>query len=111
MLSLRKLATKHLALLASMLIILNLLDAIWTLSFVEAGVAEEANPLMSSALGHSPLGFMVAKLALVSLSVLLLWRLRHRTGATLGLWSGVIAYSVVVAYHLSNTHHLVLAAR
>jgi len=54
---------------------------------------------------------MVAKLALVSLSVLLLWRLRHRTGAMLGLWSGVLAYSVVVAYHLSNTHHLVLAAR
>jgi hypothetical protein len=111
MLSLRKLATKHLALLAGLVIVLNLLDAIWTLTFVEAGVAEEANPLMSSALGHGPLGFMIAKLALVSLSVMLLWRLRHRAGAALGLWSGVVTYTFVVAYHVSNAHYLVLAAR
>lgn len=111
MLSLRRLTTKHLTLLAGLVIVLNLFDAVWTLSFVEAGVAEEANPLMSTALGHGPLGFMVAKLTLVSLSVLLLWRLRHRVGAALGLWSGVLAYSMVVAYHLSNAHHLVLATR
>jgi hypothetical protein len=110
MLSVRRLPTKHLPLLAGLVIVLNLLDAIWTLSFVEAGVAAEANPLMSNALGHGPLGFMIVKLTLVSLSVLLLWRLRHRTFAAFGLWSGALAYSLVLAYHLSNAHHLALAA-
>lgn len=91
------------------MIVLNLLDAVWTLCFVEAGVADEANPLMSSALGHGPVGFMVFKLALVSLSVLLLWRLRHRKSATIALFSGAAAYGLVVCYHLSNAHHLVAA--
>ncbi|MBZ0233312.1 MAG: DUF5658 family protein [Deltaproteobacteria bacterium] len=92
---------------AGLVIILNLLDALWTLCFVEAGVANEANPLMSSALGHGPVSFMVLKLALVSLSVLLLWRLRHRRSANVALYSGATAYSLVVAYHLANAHHLV----
>jgi hypothetical protein len=112
MLSLRRrLSTTHLAVLASLVIVLNLLDAIWTLTFVEAGIAEEANPLMASALGHGPLSFMIAKLTLVSLCVLLLWRLRHRAGAAIALWSGVLTYTLVVAYHFSNAHYLVLAAR
>lgn len=92
---------------AGLVLILNLLDAVWTLCFVEAGVADEANPLMSSALGHGPLGFMVFKLALVSLSVLLLWRLRHRRSATVALFSGAAAYGLVVSWHLANAHHLV----
>lgn len=95
--------------LAGLVIILNLLDAVWTLCFVEAGVADEANPLMSSALGHGAISFMALKLALVSFSVLLLWRLRHRKSANLALYSGATAYSLVVAYHLANAHHLVSA--
>ncbi|HUQ02612.1 MAG TPA: DUF5658 family protein [Kofleriaceae bacterium] len=91
------------------MIVLNLLDAIWTLFFLEAGVADEANPIMSSALGHGPVGFMVFKLALVSLSVLLLWRLRERRSATVALFSGAGAYALVVCYHLANAHHLVNA--
>jgi hypothetical protein len=91
---------------AGLVVVLNLLDAMWTLAFVEGGHAGEANPLMNSALNHGPVGFMVTKLALVSLSVLLLWRLRDRTAATVGLYSGAAAYTAVVAYHLSNTHLL-----
>src|SRR5688572_4305321 len=94
---------------AGLVIILNLLDAIWTLCFVEAGVADEANPVMASALGHGPVGFMFVKLALVSLSVLLLWRLRHRKSATFALFSGATAYGLVVCWHLANAHHLVAA--
>lgn len=91
---------------AGLVIVLNLLDALWTLCFVEAGVAAEGNPLMASALTQGPIGFMIAKIGLVSLSVLLLWRLRHRRSATLALATGATAYGLVVAYHLSNVHHL-----
>jgi hypothetical protein len=94
---------------AALVIILNLLDAVWTLCFVQAGVAAEGNPLMATALTHGPLGFMIAKLGLVSFSVLLLWRLRHRRSAIVALASGATAYCVVVAYHLSNAHYLLAA--
>jgi hypothetical protein len=99
-------ATRTLRWAAGLVVVLNLLDALWTITFLEAGVADEANPLMVSALAHGPVGFMIAKLALVSLSVMLLWRLRHRRSAVLALWSGAMAYSLVVAYHVSNAHHL-----
>jgi hypothetical protein len=95
--------------LAGLVVVLNLLDALWTLCFVEAGVADEANPVMASALGHGPVGFMFVKLALVSLSVMLLYRLRHRRSANVALYSGAAAYGLVVCYHLSNAHHLVAA--
>ncbi len=104
-----RVATRALTWVAGLVIVLNLLDALWTITFLEAGVAAEANPLMDSALTHGPVGFMAAKLALVSLSVLLLWRLRHRRSAALALWSGAMTYSVIVAYHVSNAHHLVSA--
>ncbi len=96
---------------AGLVIVLNLVDALWTLVFIETGVADEANPLMLRALDHGWVGFMAIKLALVSLSVLLLWRLRHRRAAALALWSGAMAYTLVVAYHVSNAHHLAVAAR
>jgi hypothetical protein len=90
-------------------IVLNLLDALWTICFVKVGVAAEGNPLMASALTHGPVGFMIAKLSLVSFSVLLLWRQRHRKSAIVALASGAAAYSFVVAYHLSNAHYLLSA--
>ena len=66
---------------ACIVIVLNMLDAVWTLTFIRLGAADEGNPLMDQALSHGPLLFMLAKLSLVSLSVLLLWRLRHRRAA------------------------------
>jgi hypothetical protein len=103
-------AAQFLTYIAGIVIILNLLDALWTLAFVEAGVAQESNPLMQRALALGPVGFVVAKLTLVSLSVLLLWRLRHRRTAALALCSGAMTYALIVAYHVSNAHQLVLAA-
>ncbi len=102
-------ATRTLSWAAGLVVVLNLLDALWTITFLEAGVADEANPLMVTALTHGPVGFMIAKLALVSLSVMLLWRLRQRRSAVLAIWSGATAYSLVVAYHVSNAHHLTAA--
>ena len=104
-------ATQFLTYVAGLVVVLNLMDALWTLAFVEAGVAEESNPLMERALAFGPVGFVIAKLALVSLSVLLLWRLRERRAAGIALCSGAMTYVHIVCYHLSNAHQLLLASR
>ena len=94
---------------ACLVIVLNMVDAVWTLAFVRMGAADEGNPLMDQALSYGPLLFMLAKLTLVSLSVLLLWRLRHRKSATVGLFSAAMTYIVICGYHVSHAHALLVA--
>lgn len=96
---------------ACLVIVLNMLDAVWTLTYVRLGAADEGNPLMDQALSWGPLLFMLAKLTLVSLSVLLLWRLRHRRSATVGLFSAAMTYIVIIGYHVSHSHEILLAVR
>jgi hypothetical protein len=83
------------------LLFFNLLDGIFTLIFLQLGVATELNPLMRSAYELSPLVFMVAKLAVVSGGLLLLCL--HR-GTRLARWAtmaGAVLYAAIVAYHLT----------
>lgn len=88
-------------------IIANLFDAIFTIVYTDLGLAREANPLLEPALAGSPLLFMAIKLALVSMGVALLWRLRHRRTAAAGLIASAAAYAWLIAYHLSATPHLI----
>jgi len=98
---------RHVELAAGALIVLNLLDAIFTLVWIKSGVASEGNPIMSQAMAHGAVGFMAIKLALVSLAVLLLWRLRHRRAAATALVASAIAYSSILLLHLSAVPQLV----
>lgn len=95
---------------AAAVIVLNLADAVFTLLYVHAGLAREANPFMESALGGGSLTFMIVKLALVSLCVLLLVRLRARPAASAALVGSAIAYFWLFAYHLSAVPELVSVA-
>ena len=97
---------------AAALLIMNLLDGIFTLAAVQAGAASEANPIMSLPLELGSVWFILVKIGLVSAGVLLLWRARHRMlahGAVIGL---ALVYTAVVVYHLSAlgvwTHRLVI---
>jgi hypothetical protein len=96
---------------AMAILVLNLLDATFTLAFTTGGMADEANPLMLEVLGRSPVLFMAAKLALVSLGVYLLFRLRFRRRrlalASLLACGGV--YAVIIAYHVSALPQLIAA--
>jgi hypothetical protein len=85
----------------SLLLIGNLLDGIFTFSFLQLGVVEEANPLMRWMYGVSPLSFMVFKLCTVQLGMLILWMHRCRKAAVLGLQATAGLYTTVVAYHCS----------
>ncbi len=91
---------------AGFVVVLNLLDAMFTLVYTRSGVATESNPLMDQVLAASPVLFMMAKLSLVSLGVLVLWRLRERRAARFGLLATSVAYTTLLAYHLSGVHHL-----
>jgi hypothetical protein len=98
---------RPLFLVASALLILNLVDAIFTLMWITAGVANEGNPIMDQALSGGPVGFMVVKLSLVSLGVALLWRLRHRRAAAVAMIASATAYGSLCLYHLAAVTHMV----
>jgi hypothetical protein len=85
---------------AMAVLLLNLGDAIFTLWWVHAGVATEANVLLADLVERNAVGFAVAKCMLVSLGVLLLWRQRRRTLATFGIGLVCVAYSALLLYHL-----------
>jgi hypothetical protein len=82
------------------LVILNLLDAVFTLTWVQLGVATEANVLLSHVLDASAVAFMLVKLGLVSLGVELLWRHRRRRLAVVGLVICFVVYNALLLYHL-----------
>ena len=86
---------------AAAVLFLNLLDGLFTLTFLQLRLAEEANPLMRIAYEHSPLVFMLLKLVVVHAGVLLLWLNRQCTPARVALQAGVYLYAAIVVYHLS----------
>jgi hypothetical protein len=87
-------------------VILNLLDAMFTIFYIRSGVAVESNPLMDQALTASPVLFMIAKLGLVSLGVMLLWRLRDHRAARFGLVATSTVYMTLLVYHLSGVERM-----
>jgi hypothetical protein len=110
--SMQYLTRGRLMVVAGAVVVLNLLDAIFTILYTHVGMATESNPLMLQVLRASPVVFMLAKLGLVSLGVLLLWRLRHRRIAVAGLIAASTAYVMLLAYHLSAVPQaLQIAAR
>lgn len=94
---------------AAALLVLNLADAVFTLTFLQLGVAREANPLMRLAYEASPVGFMLVKLSIVHGGTWLLWLHRSSSAGRLALNAGVLLYAAIVAYHC--TFLLILALR
>jgi hypothetical protein len=85
----------------ALLLIANLADGLFTFTFLQLNVATEANPLMRWVYDHSPLSFMVVKLACVQASLLVLWQHRTRRVAVFAVRSTAAVYGMVVAYHCS----------
>jgi hypothetical protein len=83
------------------MIVLNLLDAVFTLFWVQAGLAKEANAVMRLLVNEHALLFVVAKLALFSLGSLLLWRLRGHALAVVALFVAFVLYYLVLLQHLA----------
>lgn len=88
------------------LLVLNLLDGLFTLTFLQLEVAEELNPLMKGAYELSPLIFMVAKLLIVNAGLTLLCLHRSMRASRLAIRAGAVIYAVINVYHLAFLAHL-----
>jgi hypothetical protein len=85
------------------LVVLNLLDGIFTIVWVQYFYADEYNVMLRDlALGDHVL-FMLVKLTLVSLGALYLWRHRSRPLAVVAIFLAFLAYYLVLLYHLQYT--------
>lgn len=85
---------------AKSVLLLNLLDGIFTLIWVEHFGAGELNVMLSDLVHSSPLLFMLTKLALVSLGILFLWRHRNKVLAVVALFFAFYSYYLVLLFHL-----------
>lgn len=90
------------------LLILNVLDGLFTLTYLQLGVAEEANPLMRLAYEVSPLGFMAFKLLVVNAGVLVLAMHQGAKLARFAMHVATFAYAVIVTWHLAFLAWLIL---
>ncbi|WP_164013660.1 DUF5658 family protein [Pyxidicoccus trucidator] len=90
------------------LLVLNLLDGLFTLLFLQLGVAEELNPLMRVAYEQSPLFFMFSKLVIVNAGLWLLCLHRRLRASRIAIRAGAVVYAIIVVYHLAFLTHLVL---
>lgn len=85
----------------AVLLVLNLLDGLFTLTWVELNIGWEANPLMRAALEGSPVIFMAAKMVLVQVGTWLLATHSDSKAARAALAGGCILYSGIAMWHLS----------
>ena len=79
---------------------LNLLDAIFTLVWINAGLAREANPLLAEIVRDHPVAFAAVKLGLVAGGSFLLWRYRSRPLAVVGIFVAFLVYYLLLLYHI-----------
>jgi len=80
-------------------LVLNLVDLVATLFFVEGGYAVEANPLMARLLELGAAPFALGKLLLVTAGVLVLWRYRARLLSQVGSVAVCAVYASLGVYH------------
>lgn len=90
----------HTACLKSLLV-LNLFDAVCTFIWVTMGYAKEANPLMDYIISTHPPAFILYKVTIVSLGVLLLWRLRDQLFCRIATIPALAVYAAVGIIHAS----------
>ena len=88
-------------------LVLNLLDALFTLVWVRSGLAREANPLIDQLVNEHAVGFVLVKLGLVGLGSWLLWHRRERPAAVIAIVAAFLAYYLVLLYHIQYASGLI----
>jgi len=86
--------------IVKVMLALNLLDAIFTLVWVGAGLANEANPLLAELIRERPVVFTVTKLGLVGGGSWLLWQQRRRPLAVIGIFLAFLTYYLLLLFHV-----------
>jgi formate hydrogenlyase subunit 3/multisubunit Na+/H+ antiporter MnhD subunit len=88
-------------------LVLNLLDAVFTLLWVRAGLAREANLMIDRLVEHHAIAFITVKLGLVGMGSWLLWSQRDRPTAVVAIFVAFLVYYLVLLYHLQYAATLV----
>ncbi len=83
-------------------LVLNLADALFTLYWVRAGHAREANDLIDELVNEHAVLFVVTKLALVGLGSWLLWNRRSRPLAVVAIFVVFLVYYAILMLHLDH---------
>jgi hypothetical protein len=89
------------------LLVLNLIDALLTLVWVQNGLAREANALMRLLVNDHPIVFVVIKVGLVSLGSWFLWNRREHAIAVVAIFLAFLVYYLILLYHLQYSSLLV----
>ena len=84
------------------ILVLNLLDALLTLTWLSLDIAVESNALMNTLVSWGPVPFVMGKIALVSGGSFLLWRFRSHPWAVVGLFMVFLVYYALLLYHLES---------
>jgi uncharacterized membrane protein len=88
-------------------LVLNLLDSIFTLLWVRAGLAREANLMIDRLVEHHAVAFVAVKLGLVGMGSWLLWSRRDRPTAVVAIFVAFLVYYLLLLYHLQYAATLV----
>lgn len=88
-------------------LVLNLIDAVLTLFWVQAGLAVEANTLIDELVNEHAVLFVAVKLSLVAMGSWLLWNRRSSPVAVVGIFMAFMTYYWVLLYHLQYAGRLV----
>ena len=89
------------------MLVLNLLDAIFTLVWVRWGFAREANLMIDRLVEGHALAFIAVKLGLVGMGSWLLWQRRNHATAVVAIFIAFMAYYLVLLYHVQYAATLV----
>jgi len=94
--------------IAKSILVLNLVDGVFTIVWVEFLQAQEMNFMMRDLVQTSALSFMLVKLTLVSLGTLFLWRYRSNALAVISLFLAFFSYYWVLLVHLEYSSFVLL---
>jgi hypothetical protein len=88
-------------------LVLNLLDALFTLVWVRFGFAREENLMIDRLVEGHAIAFVSVKLGLVGMGSWLLWYRRHHATAVVAIFIAFLTYYLVLLYHVQYAAALV----
>jgi hypothetical protein len=91
---------KLLYLLCLLIWILSLIDALFTIYFIETEQAIEANLLMDFLYSIHPVLFFIIKIFIVSIGLVIIWKLKYRMLSVLGIYFCFIFYLCILCWHI-----------
>jgi Domain of unknown function (DUF5658) len=84
---------------ACLLFTLNLLDALFTIYWVRNGIVTEGNQLMATLLDIGDLPFLAVKVAVGTVTTVVLWRWRSKRLAKYGMALALAVYISIMGIH------------